>query len=402
MIAALFVATDGVYFGLEGVEPWDAVRDARRYAGPFLVVAHPPCERWGRYWSGGPSARERRILGDDDGCFASALASVRRCGGVLEHPEASHAWAANGLKKPPKSGGWVRADERGWTCCVEQGHYGHAARKATWLYAVDCILPELKWGPSPKGKRLEPGFHSREERERSSPEQRLIKRLSTRERIDTPLPFRDLLLEMVRGITPGMARNRTKDVKPEVAETSAQLAGEIEAAKLPTMRENQPEKKETPMRPGWDRIVETILVDDPWPVYEQLEADLRLGDRRTDRGSLLEQIDQAETNMRLAHRLYATSEVEQRRWKLENMLIHSAMYHQATAVLQQEKDDKKRSKQITDEDVTNMAVVLYPDEYQAQEVRKTKVEQMVQSMKNLVAAWTSRCFSLKALKEDLR
>jgi hypothetical protein len=49
----------------------------------------------------------------------------------------------------------VKADEwGGWTCCVEQGHYGHAGRKKTWLYANGVDLPELKWGSS--GQRLDP------------------------------------------------------------------------------------------------------------------------------------------------------------------------------------------------------------------------------------------------------
>ena len=81
MIAALYIAAGGVYCDLDGVDPWDRERDARLYAGPHPVVAHPPCERWGRYWSGGPSGRVRRELGDDEGCFAAALASVRRWGG---------------------------------------------------------------------------------------------------------------------------------------------------------------------------------------------------------------------------------------------------------------------------------------------------------------------------------
>ena len=130
MIAALYVQSTGCYVGLEGVDPWDVERDARAYAGPWPVVAHPPCKRWGRYWSGGPSAKVKRIKGDDGGCFRAALASVRKFGGVIEHPEASHAWWAHGLNKPPKPGGWVAADWiGGWTCCVEQGHYGHRARK---------------------------------------------------------------------------------------------------------------------------------------------------------------------------------------------------------------------------------------------------------------------------------
>lgn len=51
MIAALFVQTNGCYFGIDGVDPWDEKRDARKYEGPYSVVAHPPCERWGSYFS---------------------------------------------------------------------------------------------------------------------------------------------------------------------------------------------------------------------------------------------------------------------------------------------------------------------------------------------------------------
>jgi hypothetical protein len=155
-VAALFVDARGVYSTIEGVELWDIERDARRYAGPHRVVAHPPCERWGRYWQGGPSAKVRRERGDDGGCFAAALAAVRRWGGVLEHPADSSAWRAFGLIAPPRSGGWVGAgDWVGWTCCVEQGRYGHAAPKATWLYAVGVELPRLRWGVSERVRARE-------------------------------------------------------------------------------------------------------------------------------------------------------------------------------------------------------------------------------------------------------
>lgn len=225
MIAALYVQADGAYYGIPDVDPWDAARDARLYAGPWPVVAHPPCERWGRYWHGGPSVTVRRTKGDDDGCFAAALASVRAYGGVLEHPEASAAWRAFDLITPPRSGGWVSAGfGGGWTCCVEQGHYGHRARKATWLYAFGVELPVLRWGPSVARVKLDDGFHSTAERraarhlnagatleERAARRAWLDKqealtgktwccpeRMGKRERASTPLAFRDLLLGIVR------------------------------------------------------------------------------------------------------------------------------------------------------------------------------------------------------------
>ena len=199
MIAALYVDPRGVYSGRPDVECWGLPdRDAREYAGPWPVVAHPPCQRWGRYWSGGPSARVRRIKGDDGGCFAAALAAVRAWGGVLEHPEASHAWRAHGLNRPPRGAGWVRADcWGGWTCCVEQGHYGHKARKATWLYAFGCILPALAWGPSAASVRLDEGYHTAEERRRAV-RTGACQRLSSRQRAATPPAFAEILIAMAR------------------------------------------------------------------------------------------------------------------------------------------------------------------------------------------------------------
>ena len=201
MIAALFVMPRGPYSDLAGVDPWDASRDARLYAGPWPVVAHPPCERWGRYWYGGPSCKVRKEKGSDGGCFEAALSAVRRWGGILEHPAASAAWDAFSLLAPPRAGGWVNADfEGGWTCCVDQGWYGHRAQKATWLYASGVELPSLVWDKKPNGVRLEAGFHSAEERRaavrRGGPGSG--ERLCHRERAETPPSFRDLLLGIAR------------------------------------------------------------------------------------------------------------------------------------------------------------------------------------------------------------
>lgn len=203
MIAALYVLPDGPYANRSDVDPWPESRDARLYAGPWPVVAHPPCARWGRYWNGGPSpAAKRRELGDDAGCFAAALASVRRWGGVIEHPEASHAWKKFRINSPPRTGGWISAGLcGGWTCCVEQGHYGHAARKATWLYVhgiSGSALPELTWGDSGKFHRLtrlDAGYHSKEERRRQQ-KRGTVTRLSKRKALLTPPAFADILISI--------------------------------------------------------------------------------------------------------------------------------------------------------------------------------------------------------------
>ena len=207
-IAALYVQTGGSYFNLEGVEPYDEVEDARRYGGPYPVVAHPPCQRWGKLWAGQPlwikRTGQRKRKGDDEGCFKSALFDVRRFGGVLEHPWGSHAWAHFGLVKPKRQGGWVKADDHGgWTCCVEQGRYGHYARKPTLLYAVGVSdLPDLRWGVS------EPVFPDWAIKKHGVEYCKKAGELAFRgggkdstARIATPVEFRDLLIGMARSVS---------------------------------------------------------------------------------------------------------------------------------------------------------------------------------------------------------
>lgn len=202
-VAALFVESGGVYSNIPGVEPWDIAKDARGYSGPHPVICHSPCQRWGRYWHGAPNKPHQYRLGEDGGCFAAALTAVRNYGGVLEHPKDSHAWKFFGLAAPPIAGGWVKADAfGGWTCCVWQGHYGHFAGKATWLYAVPkqgVHLPDLVWGPSdntgPTPEMIERYGY---EKARKVGRMALIGgKNKTQIRDATPPQFRDVLLAMV-------------------------------------------------------------------------------------------------------------------------------------------------------------------------------------------------------------
>jgi hypothetical protein len=198
-IAALFVQAGGVYADQLGVDVWDEDRDARTYAGPHPVVAHPPCERWGRFWRGGPSEQARHHLGDDDGCFAHALWAVRTFGGVLEHPKDSLAWEWFGIM-PPTPLGWVNADSLGgWTCQIEQAHYGHFARKPTWLYACKAQLPSLIWGPAEQRMHqatLEKFGYQRARR------MGMVSAVGGKDKVRireaSPPAFRDLLLDIAR------------------------------------------------------------------------------------------------------------------------------------------------------------------------------------------------------------
>lgn len=189
-LAALFVQRDGCYAGLPGVDAWHEHRDARRYAGPMPVVAHPPCQLWGAMaavnyarWGG-----EHNRPGNDGGCFAAALADVRKYGGVLEHPAKTKAWEAHGLAKPTAIG-WQRTIDGGWVCEVWQSAYGHRANKATWLYYFGETPPhELRW-ERPVGTH-QIGFHDQRGKAANKPT------LGKREANATPIEFRDELLRL--------------------------------------------------------------------------------------------------------------------------------------------------------------------------------------------------------------
>jgi hypothetical protein len=184
----------------------DERRDARKYGGPWPVVAHPPCSRWCRL-AGLVEARWGHKRGDDGGCFASALMIVRLWGGVLEHPEASSAFPHHGIPRPNRQGGrsavhvgWRGHQNRGWVWCVEQGHYGHASRKGTWLLANTHSKPqELNWT---KGEQRLPQWmierYGYEKARRIGVVAMVGGKNKTAIRNATPEPFRDLLLSIAR------------------------------------------------------------------------------------------------------------------------------------------------------------------------------------------------------------
>jgi hypothetical protein len=124
---------------MPGVECWDEQRDARLYAGPHPVVAHPPCGPWSRL--------RFFCRHQPKDCAPIAVEQVRRWGGVLEHPQSSQLWPHCDLPLP----GGLPDAYGGWSVELDQVSWGHRARKTTWLYVVG-VGPgsvELRRGGTP-------------------------------------------------------------------------------------------------------------------------------------------------------------------------------------------------------------------------------------------------------------
>jgi hypothetical protein len=120
----------GPYPAMLDVDAWDESRDARAYAGPLPVIAHPPCGAW--------SSLRHLSQGAHADCGPIAVEQVRKHGGVLEQPAGSKLWEHCKLPNPgwecvPMFGSRV---PRGFSVEVCQVSWGHVARKRTWLYFV--------------------------------------------------------------------------------------------------------------------------------------------------------------------------------------------------------------------------------------------------------------------------
>ena len=183
-VAALYVDPRGPYPKMPGVECWDEQRDARNYAGPHPVVAHPPCGPWGRL------ARMCRKQPAELGPLA--VAQVRRWGGALEHPAGSRLWSACNLPRP----GELPDTFGGITIEVNQVDWGHVAEKKTWIYLVGCRPKRYPRMPRQRATHWVCG--SRVPRASGGVRPAGMKVCSSQQRRRTPPAFAEFLVDLAR------------------------------------------------------------------------------------------------------------------------------------------------------------------------------------------------------------
>lgn len=189
-VAVLYVDPRGPYPSI--VRHWyGAERDARTYAGPLPIVAHPPCGPWGRL---------RHLCTQQDAtCGPHAVDMVRRYGGVLEHPAGSRLFRCRGMPHPgelPDAWGGVTYE-------VSQCDWGHPARKRTWLYVVGA--PPLAIPPAPPPR--EPTHWASGSRNAPrGPVPPGIKVCSAEQRRRTPRAFAEWLVRVAASCKPPPAR----------------------------------------------------------------------------------------------------------------------------------------------------------------------------------------------------
>lgn len=181
-VAALFVSKHSIYKTLPEVDCYDVDRDALTFDGGCPVVAHPPCRTWGTLRGLATAAP----LEEHDYSIWT-IDQVRNCGGVLEHPAFSSLWHEQRLPLPdgfPDGYG-------GYTLQVDQFHWGHKARKRTWLYIVGCKRVELPPLPHREGKPTHVVTTSKRIGQN-------LPEMNKSERSETPIEFAKWLVRVAR------------------------------------------------------------------------------------------------------------------------------------------------------------------------------------------------------------
>lgn len=205
-MAALFVDRLGPYPKLPGVECWDLERDARKYDGPWSVVAHPPCRNW--------SKLSYLAKDDDSDCALVAIDQVRKFGGVLEHPAASRLWLQINLPSGH------RDDFGGKRITLTQVEWGHVARKPTSLYLVNVPDSALERPPSPGREPTHwlSGFREHSRRgQTGAAVPPGIKVCSAQQRRRTPPLFAEYLVRLARAAAAN--RTSTETIPPSAERT---------------------------------------------------------------------------------------------------------------------------------------------------------------------------------------
>lgn len=164
-VAALFVRADSVYNTIPQVYCYDKNRDAFTYNGDAPVVCHPPCRSWGRY-----ANKARQLEKADIDGFRFCIETVRRVGGVIEHPSSSTAWFSHDL-----------SDFMIYK--VYQSFFGHKSHKETYIAMYSPHHQDYLSLPCVQGKNNYP-----------------VESMGKKDREATPIDFAQALTYLARDL----------------------------------------------------------------------------------------------------------------------------------------------------------------------------------------------------------
>ena len=197
------------------------------------------------------------------------------------------------------------------------------------------------------------------------------------------------VFEIEIGSSDSVERDVDSDALPPVAGHIFETANNEEFPKLPDMKK------------GFREIVRHVFenLSDVYTEYEAIRDSLVVNGALTP-DAVNQAANQAESIADRAYKLYCVAQVEYEAYGREIEIVEAALRDGAVSILEKQKAEKTRTKQITDADVRAEISQRYPDEWNDIQTRKAKAELMSKYLSNLSTLATKRCFSLSKMQRD--
>jgi hypothetical protein len=152
------------------------------------------------------------------------------------------------------------------------------------------------------------------------------------------------------------------------------------------------------MAQGYERITERVFsLPAPDALFEGLMDELEVKEALTPQ-AVAQAANVCERRALDAHQLYVCARADHERYESETARVMGALREAATAELQQEKNDGKRSKAITNDDVEGRASSMFPDEWTDIVMRRAKAKGMIEHLERLASLWRYRSANMTNLR----
>lgn len=218
-------------------------------------------------------------------------------------------------------------------------------------------------------------------------------------------PSRQVVRESVPSAEQLLGKERDQQTNDRLSKFDG-VAAEVDRSQVARDRADRQRKAEAPkevseltMGGAYERIIDIVFSVNPEADFDALRRGLRLNERasRVDFGSLLEALDESEDNAQKAYDLAMTAKTVHDAFEIDAVVLKGSMRSQAMSALQKEKDDGKRAKTITNDDVEETMAVMFPDQYRLLEQKRSRARRMVASLESLATRWSERAKDLRQM-----
>lgn len=145
-------------------------------------------------------------------------------------------------------------------------------------------------------------------------------------------------------------------------------------------------------------VTSVFSIPEPMELYARIEAGIRpIKASAASMGELLDALDAAQENARLARQLLANTKATVDAVELDTNVLVSAMRDAALASLEKEKEVGTRKKAITEADVLGTVAMHFPDEWKDIQGRLSKSKLTVGYIESLCERAAERARDLRAI-----